>query len=159
MKLKTRLFMAFFIVILVPLLLSVLFVVGFLLFQADQFRVKYGIDILALPPAEKTIVANMVLSALVILFITAMVLSVWLDQGINIPITNLTRAAKNIRDEIPDVTKIIIAQRVASVMEADQIVVLDAGCVSAVGTHEELLQTSDIYREVYESQMKGGEDE
>ena len=98
MKLKTRLFMAFFIVILVPLLLSVLFVVGFLLFQADQFRVKYGIDILALPPAEKTIVANMVLSALVILFITALVLSVWLDQGINIPITNLTRAAKNIRD-------------------------------------------------------------
>ena len=66
---------------------------------------------------------------------------------------------KAFREDIPDVTKIIIAQRVTSVMEADQIVVLDAGEVTAVGTHEELLQSSSIYREVYESQMKGGEDE
>jgi len=66
---------------------------------------------------------------------------------------------KAFREDIPDVTKIIIAQRVTSVMEADQIVVLDAGEVTAVGTHEELLQTSQIYREVYETQMKGGEDE
>ena len=66
---------------------------------------------------------------------------------------------KAFREDIPDVTKIIIAQRVASVMEADQIVVLDGGEVAAVGTHEELLKTSAIYREVYETQMKGGEDE
>jgi len=66
---------------------------------------------------------------------------------------------KAFREEIPDVTKIIIAQRVASVMDADQIIVLDDGRVTAQGTHDELMQTSDIYREVYESQMKGGEDE
>ncbi len=62
------------------------------------------------------------------------------------------------RTEIPDTTKIIIAQRVASVQDADQIIVLDNGRVSAVGTHEELLHESSIYREVYESQQKG-EDE
>ncbi len=59
------------------------------------------------------------------------------------------------RTEIPDTTKIIIAQRVASVQDADQIVVLDNGRVSAVGAHEELLGSSSIYREVYESQQKG----
>ncbi len=63
------------------------------------------------------------------------------------------------RDEIPDTTKIIIAQRVASVMDADRIVVMDGGNVCAFGAHAELLQSSEIYREVYESQTKGGEDE
>ena len=60
------------------------------------------------------------------------------------------------REEIPGTTKIIIAQRVASVQDADMIVIMDNGCVSAVGTHEQLLKTSPIYREVYESQQKGG---
>jgi len=63
---------------------------------------------------------------------------------------------KSFRDEIPDTTKIIIAQRVSSVQDADKIIVMDDGRVSAVGTHEELLKTSEIYREVYESQQKGG---
>ena len=61
------------------------------------------------------------------------------------------------RENIPNVTKIIIAQRVASVMDADVIVVLDAGKVVDVGTHDELMKASPIYREVFESQMKGGE--
>lgn len=58
--------------------------------------------------------------------------------------------------DIPDTTKIIIAQRVSSVQDADKIIVLDDGKINAVGTHEELLMTCDIYREVYESQNKGG---
>ena len=62
------------------------------------------------------------------------------------------------REEIPGTTKLIIAQRVASVQDADLIVVLDGGKIAATGTHEELLSTSDIYREVYESQQKGGEE-
>jgi ATP-binding cassette subfamily B protein len=58
--------------------------------------------------------------------------------------------------DIPYTTKIIIAQRVSSVINADKIIVLDDGKINAVGTHEELLRTCDIYREVYESQNKGG---
>lgn len=57
---------------------------------------------------------------------------------------------------IPETTKIIIAQRVASVMEADKVVVLNDGKIDAVGTHDELMNTCSIYREVYESQNKGG---
>lgn len=66
---------------------------------------------------------------------------------------------KAFREEIPDTTKIIIAQRVASIEDADQIIVLDGGEVAGIGTSQELLQTNEIYREVYESQVKGGEDD
>ena len=67
---------------------------------------------------------------------------------------------KAFREEIPDTTKIIIAQRISSIEDADQNIVLDDGQVMGVGTSEELLKTNDIYREVYESQVKGGgEDE
>ena len=60
------------------------------------------------------------------------------------------------REEIPNTTKLIIAQRIASVQDADMIVVLDNGQISAVGSHEQLMQTSSIYQEVYYSQQKGG---
>lgn len=62
---------------------------------------------------------------------------------------------KAFAEYIPETTKIIIAQRISSVQNADKIIVLDDGCISAVGRHDELLETSRIYREVYESQQKG----
>ena len=63
---------------------------------------------------------------------------------------------KAFREEIPDTTKIIIAQRVSSIEDADQIIVLDDGKITGIGTSKELLKTNEIYREVYESQVKGG---
>ena len=63
---------------------------------------------------------------------------------------------KAFAEEIPDTTKFIIAQRVSSVEDADKIIVLDGGKVNGFGTHKELLKTNAIYREVYESQVKGG---
>lgn len=62
---------------------------------------------------------------------------------------------KAFREEIPDTTKIIIAQRISSVEDADMIIVLDDGHISGVGTHEELLKSNEIYKEVYTSQVKG----
>ena len=62
------------------------------------------------------------------------------------------------REEIPDTTKIIIAQRVSSVEDADVIIVMENGEINGIGTSEELLKTNAIYREVYESQVKGGAD-
>ena len=63
------------------------------------------------------------------------------------------------REEIPDTTKIIIAQRISSVEDADVIIVMENGEINGIGTSEELLKNNAIYREVYESQMKGGADD
>ena len=72
-----------------------------------------------------------------------------------------TRTDAQIRDAmkryIPDTTKIIIAQRISSVQDSNRIIVMDSGRINAVGTHDELLKNNEIYREVYESQNKGGE--
>ena len=66
---------------------------------------------------------------------------------------------KAFREELPGTTKFIIAQRISSVQDADKIIVMDGGKVNGFGDHETLLQTNPIYREVWESQMKGGQDD
>lgn len=64
---------------------------------------------------------------------------------------------KAFREEIPDTTKIIIAQRISSVEDCDKIIVMDKGRIDGIGTHEELLKKNKIYKEVYDSQTKGGD--
>ena len=63
---------------------------------------------------------------------------------------------KAFREEIPGTTKLIIAQRISSIQDADRILVLDDGRINGFGTHEELLENNEIYRDVYESQTGGG---
>ena len=65
---------------------------------------------------------------------------------------------KAFREDLPETTKIIIAQRISSVIDADRIIVLHNGKIDGIGTNEELLKTNKIYQEVYESQMKGVEE-
>ena len=66
---------------------------------------------------------------------------------------------KAFREEIPDTTKIIIAQRVSSIEDADQIIVLDSGKIVELGNHEQLMKENGIYKEIYETQVKGKEEE
>ena len=63
---------------------------------------------------------------------------------------------KNLKEIVPDTTKIVIAQRISSIEDADQIVVMDNGQINAVGTHAELLKNNEIYQEVYYSQTRKG---
>ena len=64
---------------------------------------------------------------------------------------------KSFREYIPSTTKIIIAQRVASVIDADKIVIMDGGSIVDIGTHDELMERCEIYRETYDQQMKKAE--
>lgn len=63
---------------------------------------------------------------------------------------------KGFREFIPETTKIIIAQRVASVQDADRIIVMEGGCIKAIGNHEELMATNEVYRDIYRSQNRAG---
>ena len=62
-------------------------------------------------------------------------------------------------EQIPETTKIIIAQRISSVSDADKIIVMEGGKINAVGTHQQLLESNEIYREVYTSQQKGANED
>lgn len=66
---------------------------------------------------------------------------------------------KAFREDIPEITKLIISQRISSIQDADRIIVMDDGKIDGIGTHEELLKTNTIYKEVYETQVKGGDEE
>lgn len=66
---------------------------------------------------------------------------------------------KAFREDIPDITKLIISQRISSIEDADRILVLDDGKINGIGTHAELLKTNEIYQEVYRTQVKGGDED
>ena len=80
------------------------------------------------------------------------------DSTSAVDTTTDAKIRKAFREEIPGTTKIIIAQRISSVQDADRILVLDNGQINGLGTHEELLKNNAIYQEVYNSQTQGGGD-
>lgn len=98
MKLKRKLFTAFIIIILVPVVLTIVFLIGTAFLQADLLRTRYGIDFWNMGATSRSILLNIGFSMIVVLVITALILSVWLYRSINSPLTKLTRATKEIRD-------------------------------------------------------------
>lgn len=78
------------------------------------------------------------------------------DSTSAVDTTTDAKIRKAFREEIPGTTKLIIAQRISSVQDADRIIVMDEGRINGIGTHEELLKNNEIYRDVYESQTGGG---
>lgn len=98
MSLKKKLFTAFFIIILVPVVLTAMFLLGTFVFQGQAIYEKYGVDLRNLEPFDRTLIADILFSMIVILIITAVVLSIWLYRSIQSPLTSLTNATENIRD-------------------------------------------------------------
>ena len=80
------------------------------------------------------------------------------DSTSAVDTTTDAKIRRAFKEEIPDTTKLIIAQRISSVQDADRIIVMEEGCINGFDTHENLLKNNEIYREVYESQTKGGGD-
>jgi signal transduction histidine kinase len=98
MKLKTRIFMSFFLIVLIPIFLMIMLLIGVAIFRGQQLRVQYGIDVNNLSPELQVIIADVIFSMIVILVITAIILSVWLYSGISTPLSHLTKATREIRD-------------------------------------------------------------
>jgi signal transduction histidine kinase len=98
MKLKNRIFLSFFIIVLVPIVLLLIIGAGVLLFQGRRLKVEYGIDVANLSPQVKGLILDTIVSMLIVLSITAIVLSLWLYNGISGPIYHLKDATRNIRD-------------------------------------------------------------
>ena len=98
MKLKRKLFTAFFIIILVPVILTAVLSLGTAVIRPEMLRTNYGIDIRHLTGPNRALILNTLLLLIVILVITAVILSIWLYRSINSPLTALTNATKSIRD-------------------------------------------------------------
>jgi signal transduction histidine kinase len=90
--------MSFFLIILIPIFLMIMLLIGVAVFRGQQLRVQYGIDVNNLSPELHAVLADIIFSMIVILVITAIILSVWLYSGISTPIYHLTKATREIRD-------------------------------------------------------------
>ncbi len=98
LKLKTRIFLSFFIIIAVPIVLMLMLLIGVAIFQAKALEVRYGIDVANLTPNLRALIADVIFSMVVILVITAIILSLWIYRGVSTPLYDLTNATKKIRD-------------------------------------------------------------
>ena len=95
MKLKTRIFLSFFLIIFVPAVLILIYFFGVSLFQAGRVEELYGIDLANITPSIKALSTDLLFALLVVLLITAFILSIWISSGISSPIYHLTDATRS----------------------------------------------------------------